>query len=104
VWSLHIREVLLIKLVFENSPIPYRRTRFTPRSAKYLILDNFHFCIDPQIINYNGLSFHTSMGLPELGRAVLPFRIYTVELINFVCFTFHTSPLRFFFFFTVPLK
>jgi hypothetical protein len=32
-------------------------------------LDDFHFRIDPQIINYNGLSFHTSMGLPELGRA-----------------------------------
>jgi hypothetical protein len=34
--------------------------------VKYLILDNFHFRIDPQIINYNDLSFHTSMGLPEL--------------------------------------
>ncbi len=32
-------------------------------------MDDFHFHIDPQIINYNGLSFHTSMGLPELGRA-----------------------------------
>jgi len=50
--------------------LPYRRARFTPPGAKYLILDDFHFRIDPQIINYNGLSFHTSMGLPELGRAV----------------------------------
>ncbi len=49
--------------------LPYRRTRFTPLGVKYLILDDFHFRIDPQIINYNGLSFHTSMGLPELGRA-----------------------------------
>jgi len=49
--------------------VPYRRVRFTPPSAKYLILDDFHFRIDPQIINYNGLSFHTSMGLPKLGRA-----------------------------------
>jgi len=49
--------------------IPYRRARFTPPGAKYLILDDFHFHIDPQIINYNGLSFHTSMGLSELGRA-----------------------------------
>jgi len=49
--------------------IPYRCARFTPPCAKYLILDDFHFRIDPQIINYNGLSFHTSMGLPELGRA-----------------------------------
>ncbi len=49
--------------------LSYRHARFTPPSAKYLILDNFHFRIDPQIINYNGLSFHTSMGLPELGRA-----------------------------------
>jgi hypothetical protein len=51
-----------------SNNIPYRRARFTPPSAKYLILDDFHFRIDPQIINYNGLSFHTSMGLPELGR------------------------------------
>jgi hypothetical protein len=85
--------------------LPYRHARFTPPGAKYLILDDFHFCIDPQIINYNGLSFHTSMGLPELELeglglylSVLPFRIYTVELINFVCFTFRTSPLKFFFF------
>jgi hypothetical protein len=49
--------------------ILYRRACFTPPGAKYLILDDFHFRIDPQIINYNGLSFHTSMGLPELGRA-----------------------------------
>ncbi len=49
--------------------VSYRQARFTPPSAKYLILDDFHFRIDPQIINYNGLSFHTSMGLPELGRA-----------------------------------
>jgi len=35
----------------------YCRARFTPPGAKYLILDDFHFCIDPQIINYNGLSF-----------------------------------------------
>jgi len=49
--------------------ILYCRACFTPPSAKYLILDDFHFRIDPQIINYNGLSFHTSMGLPELGRA-----------------------------------
>jgi hypothetical protein len=47
----------------------YRRARFTPPGAKYLILDDFHFRIDPQIINYNGLSFHTSMGLLELGWA-----------------------------------
>jgi hypothetical protein len=82
--------------------IPYRRARFTPPGAKYLILDDFHFRIDPQIINYNGLSFHTSMGLLESGRAALPFRIYTVELINFVCFTFRTSPLRIFFFSQYP--
>jgi hypothetical protein len=74
--------------------IPYRRTHFTPPGAKYLILDDFHFHIDPQIINYNGLSFHTSMGLPELGRAAVSFCIHTLELINFVCFTFHTSPLK----------
>jgi hypothetical protein len=37
--------------------------------VKYLILDDFHFHINPQIINYNGLSFHTLMGLPELGAA-----------------------------------
>jgi len=49
--------------------LPYSRARFTPPGAKYLILDDFHFRIDPQIINYNGLSFHTSMGLSELGRA-----------------------------------
>jgi hypothetical protein len=47
----------------------YCRARFTPPGAKYLILDDFHFHIDPQIINYNGLSFHISMGLSELGRA-----------------------------------
>jgi len=82
----------------QGQGLPYRCARFTPPGAKYLILDDFHFRIDPQIINYNGLSFHTSMGLPELGRAVLPFRIYTVELINFVCFTLRTSPLRIFFF------
>jgi len=52
------------------SCLPYHRAHFTPPSAKYLILDDFHFCIDPQIINYNGLSFHTSMGLPESGRVV----------------------------------
>jgi len=46
-------------------PLSYRRARFTPPGAKYLILDDLHFHIDPQIINYNGLSFHTSMGLPE---------------------------------------
>jgi len=46
--------------------ILYRRVHFTPPGAKYLILDDFHFRIDPQIINYNGLSFHTLMGLPEL--------------------------------------
>jgi hypothetical protein len=80
---------------------PYRHARFTPPGAKYLILDDFHFRIDPQIINYNGLSFHTSMGL-ESGRAALPFRIYTIELINFVCFTFRTSPLRIFFFHSTP--
>ncbi len=95
-----------MKIPYKNTDqhLPNRRARFTPPGAKYLILDDFHFRIDPQIINYNGLSFHTSMGLPELGRAVLPFRIYTVELINFVCFTFCTSPLRIFFFPTVPLK
>jgi hypothetical protein len=49
--------------------ILYRRAHFTPPGAKYLILDDFHFRIDPQIINYNGLSFHTSTGLPELGQA-----------------------------------
>jgi hypothetical protein len=49
--------------------LPYRRAHFTPPGVKYLILDDFHFRIDPQIINYNGLSFHTSMGLPELGWA-----------------------------------
>jgi hypothetical protein len=49
--------------------VSYRCIRFTPLGAKYLILDDFHFRINPQIINYNGLSFHTSMGLPELGRA-----------------------------------
>ncbi len=48
--------------------LPYRHARFTPPGAKYLILDDFHFRIDPQIINYNGLSFHISMGLLELGR------------------------------------
>ncbi len=41
--------------------VPYRRARFTPPGVKYLILGDFHFRIDPQIINYNGLSFHTSM-------------------------------------------
>jgi hypothetical protein len=82
--------------------IPYCRARFTPPSAKYLILDDFHFRMDPQIINYNGLSFHSSMGLPKLGWAVLPFRIYTLELINFVCFTFCTSPLKIFFFHSTP--
>jgi len=51
------------------SSLPYYRARFTPLGAKYLILDDFHFRIDTQIINYNGLSFHTSMGLPELGQA-----------------------------------
>ncbi len=51
--------------------LPYRCARFTPPGAKYLILDDFHFRIDPQIINYNGLSFHTSMGLLELGRAAV---------------------------------
>jgi hypothetical protein len=49
--------------------VSYRRARFTPPVAKYLILDDFHFRIDPQIINYNGLSFHTSMGLSELVQA-----------------------------------
>jgi len=33
---------------------------------------------------------------------ILPFRIYIVELINFVCFTFHTFPLRIFFFSQYP--
>ncbi len=61
--------LLLLLLVIINCCIPYRRARFTPPGAKYIILDDFHFRIDPQIINYNGLSFHTSMGLPELGRA-----------------------------------
>jgi hypothetical protein len=59
--------------IFQNIytwTISYHRARFTPPGAKYLILDDFHFCIDPQIINYNGLSFHTSMGLLELGRVV----------------------------------
>jgi hypothetical protein len=56
-------------LTCQGIRIPYRRARFTPPGAKYLILDDFHFRIDPQIINYNGLSFHTSMGLLELGRA-----------------------------------
>jgi hypothetical protein len=53
----------------EKGSIPNCRARFTPPGAKYLILDDFHFHINPQIINYNGLSFHTSMGLPELGWA-----------------------------------
>jgi hypothetical protein len=52
----------------------YYCVRFTPPGVKYLILDDFHFRIDPQIINYNGLSFHTSMGLPKLGRAAAPVR------------------------------
>ncbi len=34
--------------------------------------------------------------------SILPFRIYTVKLINFVCFTFRTSPLRIFFFHSTP--
>jgi hypothetical protein len=55
---------------YESCTVPLRCARFTLPSVKYLILDNFHFRINPQIINYNGLSFHTSMGLPELGRAV----------------------------------
>ncbi len=54
-----------------EAQIPYRCARFTPPDAKYLILDDFHFRIDPQIINYNGMSFHTSMGLPELGPAAI---------------------------------
>jgi len=67
--------------------IPYRRARFTPPGVKYLILDDFHFCIDPQIINYNGLSFHTSMGLLKLGRAAArrPLAVYSKGLVPSGC-------------------
>jgi len=67
---LAVFSALLLYFYFERTFLSYRRAHFTPPDAKYLILDDFHFRIDPQIINYNGLSFHTSMGLSELGRAV----------------------------------
>jgi hypothetical protein len=60
---------LLILVTLNCYLLPYRRVRFTPPGAKYLILDDFQFRIDPQIINYNGMSFHISMGLSKLGRA-----------------------------------
>jgi len=36
---------------YESCTLPLRCARFTPPSVKYLILDDFHFRIDPQIIN-----------------------------------------------------